>query len=110
MGRMESFQDRFFYTFWLDDVVRSDHLVRRIDAVLDPIWLHGEPEPCYSHTGRPGRHAEGQIIAGARAAKDAKGRNFGHGGKINGGTGLSITKWIDQYFFWKSQNFRSSWR
>jgi len=27
--------------------------VRRIDAVLDLNWLHGELEPYYSHTGRP---------------------------------------------------------
>lgn len=42
MGRLESSQDRFFYDFCLDDVVPSDHLVRRIDAVLDLSWLHGE--------------------------------------------------------------------
>jgi len=53
MGRLESDQERFFYNFRLDDVVPTDHLVRRIDAVLDLSWLHGELEPYYSHTGRP---------------------------------------------------------
>ena len=53
MGRQESVQDQFFYNFRLDDVVPTDHLVRRIDAVLDLSWLHGELEPYYSHTGRP---------------------------------------------------------
>ena len=53
MGRLDSSQDRFFYNFSLDDVVPTDHLVRRIDAVLDLSWLHGELEPYYSHTGRP---------------------------------------------------------
>jgi len=53
MGRLESSQDQFFYNFCLDDVVPADHLVRRIDAVLDLSWLHGELEPYYSHTGRP---------------------------------------------------------
>ena len=53
MGRLESSQDRFFYNFCLDDAVPSDHLVRRIDAVLDLSWLRGELEPYYSHTGRP---------------------------------------------------------
>jgi len=53
MGRLESNQDQFFYNFCLDDVVPTDHLVRRIDAVLDLSWLHGELEPYYSHTGRP---------------------------------------------------------
>ena len=53
MGRLESDQDRFFYDFQLADVVPTDHLVRKIDAVLDLIWLHAELEPYYSHTGRP---------------------------------------------------------
>jgi transposase len=53
MGRLESSQDRFFYNFCLDDVVPADHLVCRIDAVLDLSWLHEELEPYYSHTGRP---------------------------------------------------------
>jgi transposase len=53
MGRLESYQDQFFYNFCLDDVVPADHLVRRIDAVLDLSWLHEELAPYYSHTGRP---------------------------------------------------------
>ncbi len=53
MGRLKSSQDQFFYNFCLDDVVPADHLVRRIDAVLDLSWLHEELRPCYSHTGRP---------------------------------------------------------
>ena len=53
MGRLESVQDQFFYNFCLDDVVPADHLVRRIDAVLDLSWLHGELASYYSHTGRP---------------------------------------------------------
>lgn len=53
MGRLESSQDRFFYNFCLDDIIPADHLVRRIDAVLDLGWLRDELEPYYSHTGRP---------------------------------------------------------
>lgn len=53
MGRLESGQDRLFYDVRLDDLVPSDHLVRRIDAVLDLSWLHGELGSYYSHTGRP---------------------------------------------------------
>jgi transposase len=34
-------------------VVPPDHLVRRIDAVLDLGWVHKELAPYYSHTGRP---------------------------------------------------------
>ena len=49
MGRLESSQNQFFYNFCLDDVVPADHMVRRIDAVLDLSWLHEEMEPSYSH-------------------------------------------------------------
>ena len=53
MGRREQGQGQFFYDFNLDAVVPPDHLVRRIDSVLDLSWVHGELEPYYSHTGRP---------------------------------------------------------
>ena len=53
MGRGKSEQGQFFYEFNLDDVVPPDHLVRKIDAVLDLGWVHKELAPYYSHTGRP---------------------------------------------------------
>jgi len=53
MGRLEGSQDRLFYEFRLDQVVPADHLVRKIDAVLDLDWLRVELRPYYSHTGRP---------------------------------------------------------
>jgi transposase len=53
MGRREDGQGQFFYSFDLDEVVPSDHLVRQIDAVLDLGWVHKELAPYYSHTGRP---------------------------------------------------------
>jgi transposase len=53
MGRLRGGQERLFYEFHLDDVVPADHLVRRIDAVLDLGWIHKELAPFYSHTGRP---------------------------------------------------------
>ena len=53
MGRREQGQGQFFYEFHLDAVVPPDHLVRRIDAVLDTSWVHRELAPFYSHTGRP---------------------------------------------------------
>ena len=53
MGRGKSEQGQFFYDFNLDDVVPPDHLVRRIDAVLDLGWVRKELAPHYSHTGRP---------------------------------------------------------
>lgn len=53
MGERVGSQDRLFYEFCLEDVVPSDHLLRRIDAVLDLSWLRGELAPHYSHTGCP---------------------------------------------------------
>lgn len=53
MGRLDNTQSRLFYDLCLDDLVPADHLVRRIDAVLDLSWLHAELAPFYSHTGRP---------------------------------------------------------
>jgi transposase len=53
MGRRQVKQGQFFYSFDLDKVVPSDHLVRQIDGVLDLGWVHKELAAYYSHTGRP---------------------------------------------------------
>jgi len=53
MGRLSGDQDRFFYQFCLDEVVPRDHLVCKIDRVLDLSWVHRELAPFYSHTGCP---------------------------------------------------------
>ena len=53
MGERKSRQDRLFYKFCLEDVVPADHLLRRIDDVLDLSWLRAALTPYYSHTGRP---------------------------------------------------------
>ncbi len=53
MGEPVGRQDRLFYEFDLEDVVPGDHLLRRIDAVLDLSWLRREMEPHYSHLGCP---------------------------------------------------------
>ncbi len=42
MGRLVGDRDHLFYEFDLDAVVPADHLVRRIDGVLDLSWLHCE--------------------------------------------------------------------
>ena len=46
-------QDRLFYDICLEDRVAPDHLVRRLDAVLELSWLRAELAPYYSHTGCP---------------------------------------------------------
>src|SRR5205823_1448975 len=54
MGRLKSDQGLLFYEFHLGDTVpEEDHLVRKIDAVLDLTWLLSELAPCYSLIGRP---------------------------------------------------------
>lgn len=53
MGRRTTEQGQLFYEFALDDVVPADHLVRKIDTVLDLSWVHDELAPYYSQTGRP---------------------------------------------------------
>ena len=53
MGEPVGRQDRLFYEFDLEEMVPADHLLRRIDAVLDLSWLRGELKPYYSYTGCP---------------------------------------------------------
>jgi transposase len=53
MGRLKQDQGQLFYSFNLDEAVPDDHLVRKIAAVLDLSWVHGELAPHYSTTGRP---------------------------------------------------------
>ena len=45
MGRREDRQGQFFYSFDIDRVVPPDHLVRRIDSLLDLRWVHQELAP-----------------------------------------------------------------
>ena len=44
MGRQRRGQERLFYEFCLDEVVPADHVVRRLDAVLD--YELGSPGTC----------------------------------------------------------------
>src|SRR5664279_5960059 len=53
MGEHSGSQSRFFYRFNLEDRVPTDHMLRKIDAVLDLSKLRSELAPHYSHTGRP---------------------------------------------------------
>jgi transposase len=53
MGPEVGQQDCLFYEFKLEDRIPANHLLRRIDAVLDLSWLRSELAPLYSHTGCP---------------------------------------------------------
>lgn len=53
MGQQGGSQDRFFYSFNLDDHVPRNHLLRGIDRFFDLSELRQHLAPFYSHTGRP---------------------------------------------------------
>jgi transposase len=52
MGRQAE-QEQLFYRFRLEDHVPQDHLLRRIDWLLDLDSLRGDLAPLYSPIGRP---------------------------------------------------------
>lgn len=53
MGEKSGAQGQLFYQFNLDEVVPADHMLRKIDAVLDLSALRAQLAPFYSHIGRP---------------------------------------------------------
>ena len=53
MGRDDSGQEQFFYTFRLEDYVPEGHLLRGVDQFRDLSELYEHLAPYYSHTGRP---------------------------------------------------------
>lgn len=53
LGAQVGQQEQLFYEFNLEDVIPKDHLLRKIDTVLDLSWLRSELSSFYSHTGRP---------------------------------------------------------
>jgi transposase len=42
-----------FHTFNVEQLIPPNHILRRIDAVLDTSWIRKEVEDCYSKVGRP---------------------------------------------------------
>ena len=53
MGRLDSGQDKLFYSFNLDNHVPQSHLLRGIDRFLDLRDLRQHLAPFYSSMGRP---------------------------------------------------------
>ena len=78
MGEALGRQDRLFYEFDLEDMVPVDHLLRRIDTVLDLRWLRGEMAPHYSHLGCPSVCPELMIrmLIVGRLSEDAGNQNL----------------------------------
>ena len=52
MGRLEA-QENLFYRFRIEDHVPKDHLLCKIDRLLDFDVIRHELADLYSHTGRP---------------------------------------------------------
>ena len=52
MGQRAVADGQLFYSFNLDSHVPADHLLKRIDRVLDLSDLRRHLAPFYSHTGR----------------------------------------------------------
>lgn len=52
MGRQVA-QGALFYAFRLDDHVPADHLLRRVDRVIDFGFVRAKLAASYSYTGRP---------------------------------------------------------
>ena len=53
MGRLENGQERLFYSFRLEDQVPANHLVRKLDALLDFEGIRDKLTFFYSEIGRP---------------------------------------------------------
>jgi hypothetical protein len=51
MGRLEAGQERLFYHFRLEDQVPTNHLLRKLDALLDLDLVRKQLEPFYSEIG-----------------------------------------------------------
>ena len=55
LGRKERDQLELFITGSLRQLIPNDHVLARVDRVLDLSWLRGEVGDCYDHDkGRPG--------------------------------------------------------
>lgn len=52
MGQLQSEQNALFYDFCLEKHIPKNHLLRRIDKLLDFTEIRKHLEPFYSHTGR----------------------------------------------------------
>jgi Transposase domain (DUF772) len=53
MGRLAAGQERLFYKFRLEDQVPANHLLRKLDALLDFDLVRQQLAPFYSEIGRP---------------------------------------------------------
>lgn len=53
MQGKKNFQPRLFYQISLADFIPQDHLLRKLEKVLDLNWIRKATREYYSHTGKP---------------------------------------------------------
>ena len=58
MGRQDRDQGQLFYEFSLDEMIPTDHLLRRINVFATAVLadLHNQLKAFYSDIGRPSRY------------------------------------------------------
>jgi len=62
LGRQERWQDDLFVACSLCDLIPEDHILKRVDKVLDLSWLRSEVADCYCQdNGRPGIDPEAAV-------------------------------------------------
>ena len=62
LGRQERWQEDLFVAGPLRDLIPDDHILKRVDRVLDLAWLRDEVRDCYDlRQGRPGIDPEAAV-------------------------------------------------
>jgi transposase len=62
LGKQERWQEDLFVACSLRDLVPDDHILKRVDKVLDLTWLRDEVKDCYcADNGRPGIDPEAAV-------------------------------------------------
>ncbi len=62
LGRQDRDQGTLFITGSLKDLIPDDHILKRVDKILDLSWLRKEVEDCYClDNGRPGIDPEAAV-------------------------------------------------
>ena len=62
LGRQERWQEDLFVAAPLRELIPEDHILKRIDRILDLTWLRKEVEACYDTAlGRPGIDPEAAL-------------------------------------------------